>query len=61
MSTERYEYADPDRSHPARIGFGVALGALAGAAMGLATGDLALWFPAFVGMGVALGVVLTTR
>lgn len=48
-------------SQPVRIGLGIAVGAAVGATLGVATDNLALWLPAFLGMGVALGVVFATR
>lgn len=61
MSSESYDYSGGRRSHPARIGVGIAVGAGIGGAVGAATGNFDLWLPAFLGGGVALGVVFAVR
>jgi hypothetical protein len=57
MSANTSETGD-SLPHPERIGIGI--GIALGTAGGAATGDIALWFGAFIRVGIAIGVALAS-
>lgn len=55
---DKSHMSPPGQRHPSLIGAGLLVGAIAGAAIGGATGNFAIWVPLVAAVGLGVGLFL---